>query len=124
MALPVITYKAINSVLKTDGGEDITEVIFKNVYSTYSRSVQGGGLEAEYKCESDQLPDVKVFKLAANGLRVKNITYSIPTGIVRQYNPEQYPVVEKQMLADTFSIDPANITILVDGSPVLDSIFN
>ena len=121
--LPVITYKAANSSLKTDGADTITEVVFKNVFSTYSRSVQGGGLQADYKCESSELPDSGDFKLAANGVRVKNITYTIPSDIVRSYNPEQYPVVEKQMLCDTFSIDPANMEILVDGVAVEPSVF-
>ena len=120
---PVITYKAIDSVLKTDGGDTISEVVFKNVFSTYSRSVQGGGLKADYKCESYELPDDDSFVLATNGKRVKNINYTIPTAIVREYNPDQYPIVEKQMLADTFAIDPANISILVDGVPAPDSTF-
>ena len=118
--LPVITYKATNSSLKTDGGETILEVVLKNVYSTYSRNIQGGGLKADYKCESSELPENDSFMLAANGVRVKNITYTIPDEIVREYNPEQHPIVEKQMLCDTFSIDPANMDILIDGVVVPD----
>ena len=121
-SLPVITYKATNSALKTDGAQDITEVIFKNVKTVYSNTVQFGEVEADYKCSSEEVEE-SVFKLAMNGKRIVKIDYIIPSEIIREFNPEQYMLVEKQMLADTFAIDPANISILVDGVPVDDSVF-
>lgn len=112
--IPVITYKATNSTLRNDEGVDITEVIFKNVNTQYKRSIQFGEVEAAYFCEYVENPD-GVFKLTHGGKRIVNINYVIPAGMIREFNPEQYPLIEKQMLADTFSIDPANIEILVDG---------
>lgn len=120
--LPVITYKAIDSVIKTDGAQDITEVLFKNVKTVYSNTVQFGEVEADYKCTSEEVEE-SIFKLAMNDKRIVKIDYVIPSEIIREFNPEQYMLVEKQMLADTFSIDPANISILVDGNPAPDSTF-
>lgn len=124
MSLPVITYKVTNSNVQTSSGFTVTNFIISNVFSQYSRNVQEGDLTATYKCYNTMADiGVKDYYLLSPVGDKGIITYQIPTAILREYNPEQFPLVEKQMLADTFSIDSANIEIQVDGIGVPDSTF-
>lgn len=123
--LPTITYKVINSTLTTDAGFNVSNLIFSNVDTQYKRSVQLGEVEADYKCYN-QTADIGVltpYKLSIDGKRIGSISYVIPSDIIREFNPEQFPLVERKMLAATFGIDESNITILVDGVEVPLSVF-
>lgn len=122
MALPVITYKVTNSTLRTDEGLDITETIFRNVNTAYTGRVQLGEVQASYLCENVSNPD-GFYKITHGGKRIVNIDYTIPADMIREFNPEQFMLVEKQMIADTFGIDPNNIEIRLDGVGVPDSTF-
>lgn len=128
MALPRISYKVENETISTDIGEDLSTIfVFGKVVS--KPIVKNGErlVEADYRLYRNQSAfdnDLQGVKGVVDSKRLTAFLYKIPNNLKRIYNEEQFPLVEKQMIADTFGFDVANITIQVDSVDVPDFNFD
>jgi hypothetical protein len=128
MAVEKFSYKVENETISTDIGEELSTLFVFGKVSSKPIVYQGKRVvEADYRLYRNQNAfdnDLQGIKGMIDGKRLTAFIYEVPANLKRTYNLEQFMLVEKQMIADTFGFDAENITIQVDSVDVPDSTFD